>query len=271
MNRQLLLHHFVKSELQRYDKFYKQLEHEYINAPKGSLVLRGHENYSIALRENGRQYQIALKPDDTKLLHQIKNKRYITEALPILRDKISACNMFLINDTLYDPLSIEESLPKQYANPATASLFLPGDINPSEWYEEKYKRNSFYPEKLIHNTLGGLKTRSKSEAMIGTQLEAHNLPPRYEPLLLLGDKYVAPDFVFILPNTRRLCLWEHLGLIDNPEYTMHNLRKLDEYARNGYHIGYNLIITYETKNEPLTIEIIESKIHELLESDKWFF
>ena len=107
--------------------------------------------------------------------------------------------------------------------------------------------------------------------MIGTQLEWHHLLIRYEPLLQLDNRTVSPDFQFILPYSRRLCIWEHLGMIDNPEYTMYNLKKIDDYAKNGYILGYNLIITYETQEQPLTMETIENKINELLESDQKLF
>lgn len=267
MDKQLQLRHHVKNELARCEKLYNKLSNEYKKAPKGSLVFRGPGSYSIALREKGKQYQISLGPKDTDLLQKIKNKKYIVEALPVLKSRINACRLFLESEQLYDPLEIERNLPKQYSTPNTENLFLAGDINPDEWIISDYPKNSLHPEKLIHNTLEGIKTRSKSEAMIGTQLELHNLHPRYEPLIQLLNRTVSPDFQFILPSTRRICLWEHLGMIDNSAYTMHNLKKLDDYARSGYILGYNLIITYETKDEPLTIDTIERKIYELLEKD----
>lgn len=270
MNGQLQLRHHIQSELVRYEDLYNKLYDEFRKAPKGSLVLRGTDNYSIALRENGKQYQISLGPQDAELLQKLKNKRYIHEALPILKSRINACRIFLANDKIYDPLTIERNLPKQYSLPYDEHLFLSNDVNPKGWAATDYQKSSYHPEKLIHNTLEGIKTRSKSEAMIGTQLELHKLLPRYEPLIQLLNRFVSADFQFILPCTRRICIWEHLGMIDNPDYTMYNLKKLDDYARSGYVLGYNLIITYETSLQPLTIETIENKINELLKSDQMY-
>ncbi len=49
-------------------------------------------------------------------------------------------------------------------------------------------------------------------------------------------------------------------MMDNPDYLEKALLKLDSYQRNGYFLGDNLIITYETGNHPLDTRLIENTI-----------
>ena len=231
------------------------------SAPKGSLSRRSDGVIGASIRENGEQFQMTLRTKDNLLLKQLKDKRYMTKAVPILESKIKACRKFLELDKIYDPLQIEQILPLQYATPS-ADVFLKGDINPGDL--SAYNSNPLYPENLIHTTAYGVKVRSKSEALIGTQLEMHGLLYQYEPEIRCGSKPYYPDFAVLHPVLRRLIYWEHFGMIDDPEYMRHALMKLDEYAKNGIYLGINLIITYETRFSPLTISEIDRKINYIM-------
>ncbi|MBQ1825753.1 MAG: hypothetical protein II113_03965, partial [Firmicutes bacterium] len=49
------------------------------------------------------------------------------------------------------------------------------------------------------------------------------------------------DFVILKPDGTEVIL-EYLGKIDDDEYLMDNLRKIQLYRRNGYDLGKNLFI-----------------------------
>ena len=57
---------------------------------------------------------------------------------------------------------------------------------------------------------------------------------------------------------------EHMGLIDDKEYRMHNLQKIEEYRKSGIFAGKNLFITYESSGCPLNIREIEKCV-------RWMF
>lgn len=264
MDKQITLRNFIISEKERYSNLYLSMTKQQSKFPKGSIVRRSDGNFSVAIRENGQQYQITLRPEDNVLFKQLKDKRYIKEALPILENKINACKEFLEIDSIYDPLQIERTLPTQYASPNVHGIFLPDDIYPIEWNNGTCINNGLYTKDLKHITSHGVKVRSKSEALIGTQLEHHNLNFQYEPEVKCGRQLYYPDFAILQPVLRRIVYWEHLGLIENPEYVLHNLKKLNDYSSHGIYLGINLVLTYETKEQPLTIDIIEDKIDEIL-------
>ena len=127
---------------------------------------------------------------------------------------------------------------------------------------EHYKKNEQYPEYKIHKTCTGEMVRSKSEAFIYTCLCNHKIPFRYECELWLGEIVFYPDFTIRHPKTGKQYYWEHLGLMDKPEYIHRAYNKLDVYGCHGIVPTINLITTYETKGYPLSIQAIENLIKE---------
>ena len=62
----------------------------------------------------------------------------------------------------------------------------------------------------------------------------------------------------------RRYIWEHLGMMDNPEYIEKNIRKLDIYERNGFLLGESLLLTHETSKVPLSRSVLNSYIENYL-------
>jgi len=98
----------------------------------------------------------------------------------------------------------------------------------------------FLEKGLIHRTKRGDLVRSKSEVIIANELLAQGVD-RYEyerPLSLPDGKTFYPDFTIIDDNTGRSYYWEHLGLLNNPDYESRWERKLEAYQNAG-------IVSYE--------------------------
>lgn len=69
----------------------------------------------------------------------------------------------------------------------------------------------------IHQTLSGCLVRSKSEVIIANILHERNKPFVYEKTLFATDgSFFCPDFT-IFWNGKEY-YWEHLGLLDYPDY-----------------------------------------------------
>lgn len=129
------------------------------------------------------------------------------------------------------------------------------------WKEASFQTNPTHPENLIHVTNSGLKVRSKSEVLIATALEKYGLPFRYECLLETPAGPCYPDFTILHPQSGRLFIWEHFGMIDNPSYAATSLPKIGTYAQLGYFPNQNLIMTFETKGHPFNIPEAEEMVH----------
>lgn len=263
MDKQLILKKLIEKELQRHEELQKAFEREIKDLPDGAIIKRGDENYYIKGRYNGKQFMTALDPSDKSIYKQLVLKRYIKKELPVLKNQIRLFESFIEKSKILDPCRFKSEMTEPYRDLCGLDIFLQGDFDPEQWKEQEYKRNPFYPEGLIHMTGNGIRTRSKSETMIGMQLERSGFSFRVEEELVLSDKIFYPDFTVLQHEIRRLIYWEHLGLIDDPEYVMKNLRKLEFYSEHGIILGHNLVITYETKDKPLTIEAINETIEKI--------
>ena len=127
-----------------------------------------------------------------------------------------------------------------------------------EWMHKEYLANSAYPEALQYTTNSGLVVRSKSERTIANRLTEFGLPFRYEQALELDvssmqglrgtrmGKYKTyyPDFIIMAPSGE-MVIWEHLGLIDKPEYRESNYEKLFVYRHLGRVSEKRMITTFE--------------------------
>ncbi|MFR4732843.1 MAG: hypothetical protein ACLT9J_02705 [Agathobacter rectalis] len=118
------------------------------------------------------------------------------------------------------------------------------------------------PEALKFYTKMGIIVRSKSEVIIATSLYDNNIKFEYEKPIKISDVIYYPDFTVEKKNGD-IILWEHLGLIDNPDYRNKAYRKILKYNENGYYQGKNLILTYETAESPLDPLDVEHEIEKM--------
>lgn len=130
----------------------------------------------------------------------------------------------------------------------------------AHWAHMTYEHNPQHPEQCIHKTSSGNLVRSKSEAIIDMLLSVNQIPFRYECALHLGDMVFYPDFTIRHPSTGKYYYWEHFGMMDEPAYCNSACDKLKLYARKGILPGLNLILTCETKANPLSTETVERTI-----------
>lgn len=129
------------------------------------------------------------------------------------------------------------------------------------WKNQPYSRSKAHPENLTVPTgVSGLNVRSKSEAMWVSLLEEKHAAYHYEEELQFVDDrgrsvVIAPDFHCANLRVRKHIIIEHLGMVDDENYMKDFKWKLEVYRRNGYYLGKNLLVTTETKDSPLDINI----------------
>ena len=88
---------------------------------------------------------------------------------------------------------------------------------------------------------------------------------RYEyPIRFISGHIVHPDFYCLNIRTRKEFAWEHFGMMDNQEYANNAIRKIEEYRKNGYWFGKNLIATFETLSRPINVNTVEQTIKQYL-------
>jgi len=129
-----------------------------------------------------------------------------------------------------------------------------------EWNKIKGRQNDLYLENLKYKGVGGF-YRSKSEAAISQELFRNDIKFKYEIEISNGQTKIYPDFILLSPLSQTYVIWEHFGKIDDSEYRNKTLRKIEFYASLGYYLNRNLILTYETYEQPFT----ESNIKNIIE------
>lgn len=141
-----------------------------------------------------------------------------------------------------------------------SSYMKPVNQQLQEWMQSPYEHNEAFPEGLIYKTTLGYFVRSKSEVLIAMLLHMKKIPFRYECLLKLGDSAYYPDFTIKHPKTGKTYYWEHFGQMDKMDYLKGVFPKLQTYANYGIVQGINFIATFETKEYPLEVDIVEKII-----------
>ena len=148
-------------------------------------------------------------------------------------------------------------------------------VSPSPIQFEVDGKDSFLEEGLIHRTKRGDLVRSKSEVIIANELLAQGVD-RYEyeaPLTLVDGKTRYPDFTIIDDDTGESYYWEHLGMLNHPDYARRWKRKLKTYrgaeilpAEEGGGKAGTLIITRDDERGGIDAEAIARVIREELVS-----
>lgn len=101
-------------------------------------------------------------------------------------------------------------------------------------------------------TVKGDLVRSRAERKIANELFHRGISYFYERAISVHGKTVLPDFVIYISG--KIIIWEHLGMLDIPEYAAKWERKRYFYEQIGFIQGVNMIVTTEKSIDGLTIE-----------------
>lgn len=230
--------------------------------PKGRLTCARNGEHFKWYRSDGHT-RIYLPKKEQKLAEQLAIRKYLTLREQEINQEIKAIEAYLSYQKKSKEKSIE-LLNKPGFTELLSNYFMPNSQELLEWANAPYEKNEKYQEHLIYKVPGGV-VRSKSESMIAIALQAKKIPYRYECELNLGGISFYPDFTIRHPETGEQYYWEHFGMMDQAEYRNNTLAKLDLYAANGILPGSHLIMTFETKTDPLDYEKVEEVIRQYFE------
>ncbi|MBR2123302.1 MAG: hypothetical protein IJ930_10325 [Lachnospiraceae bacterium] len=251
-------------------KYLEKLEQSIIRslkrAPEGTLRIN---------RINGcPQYFLRTSPKDTNgsyipakkrdLAARLAQKAYNRKALAAVQKEARAVERFLKSypafpvEDIYERLSAER---QKLVVPLTET----DEMFAERWNDVSLTSGPVYALPSAFSTERGEMVRSKSEVLIADLLFKNNIPYRYEhPLYLNGLSTVFPDFTVLNIRTRKEYVWEHSGMMDDPEYAARAVQKICAYELNGYRPGENLILTFETSEQPLNMKLVRELVKEYL-------
>lgn len=224
--------------------------------PKGNIFCSKNGKYYKWYLTNG-SGQTYLPKKKRRLAEKLAAKKYISLLLEELLHEKKAIDFYLRHHNSMVSRSEQMLLYSPEYKELLTPYFKPFSQELSAWSKEPFQANQKYPEQLVHKTLSGNLVRSKSEVMIDMFLYKHKIPFRYEAPLQLGDTLFYPDFTIRHPETGKFFYWEHFGLVDDYSYCQNMLSKLKYYTSHGIFPSIQLITTYETKDVPLSAEMVE--------------
>lgn len=186
---------------------------------------------------------------------------YTQKLLPLLKQELAHINNLLKNKCNEQKLlSTLHSGRQKLLTTATLS----NQDYATAWLSVEYNRKSFDSAAPILQTSTGQRVRSKSEVMIADTLTHLGIPYRYEFPIHLKNYIAHPDFYCLNLRTRQEFIWEHFGMMDDPDYAQSTVTKIHDYQKHGYISGKNLISTFETKLTPISTKQIEQMAQEYL-------
>lgn len=133
-----------------------------------------------------------------------------------------------------------------------------------QWQNRRYSTNPMPTDSALV-TSRGEHVRSKTEWMIAETLNKSDIPYHYEAAFTTKDgDVIYPDFYILNKGTGQIVIWEHMGKMDDDNYRKRNLWKIEQYAKSGFVVGKNLIVTFESKDTTISSNLIDTIIRQIL-------
>lgn len=242
------------------------LEREIRKAPQGSLrisVSKGKfPQYYAYLKEENNAHTNGkfIRKKEIQLAQKLAQKTYHEEVLKVVRRQVELMEGFLKAIKVNAVEAVYEGLSKQRRELVTPIVEI-DERYVQNWKNELRGGMNSYPIMTDFLTENGEHVRSKSELILANKFYKEGIPYVYEPrIALLSGRSIYPDFALLDVRERKTYYWEHFGMMDMPEYSEKMVIKMGEYMENDYWPGDDLICTYETKENPLNLRMVDQML-----------
>lgn len=227
--------------------------------PEGELIKYRNGKYEKYYQKEVGKKRIYLPVSQVKFIEQMGRKTYLQRYLEFHEAEQQDLQEFL--KTHQNWLDVRSKLLEDFP-------FLSGKLHYSDlerelkiWEDAPYIQCPYHPENKKVEGAKGIMMRSKGEGDISYDLLNDREPFHYEQLWRFPEGDIYPDFTIRHPKTGEFIIWEHFGMMDNPEYVAEVARKLQIYEANEFCPEHNLIVTYEDKEHPLSHRRILNEIN----------
>ena len=266
---------FITSQLSIIDYEINDIQEQLKSLPKGKLSFYQSGKYIRWVHIINNQ-KVPIPKKERDFAHQILLQEYLSNKLSDLyfeRSQLQECLRLLASQQSFECSFWKKKHINTFWNSDTSrssnfninesSMSLTSEQSISAWNDFPYIKNNNHPEQLIYPSISGNKLRSKSEVIIDQTMYFNKIDYRYECRICLDGIDLYPDFI-ALSSTNQLIIWEHLGMMDEPNYVNNAIHKINLYIRNGYIPGINLILTSETNQIPLNPLLVNDLVQRFL-------
>ena len=246
----------LNSHVSELTQLKKQLTSKIKNAPPGKLYVgwsHGHPQYYHHTKTAKGSNNQFIRKKDREIATSLANKSYYDKVCKCIDLQIKALNRCISSLRKNNYTQIYENLPLAH-QAVTTPIFLSDEEYIKQWYASHTGNANTFPKGNVYETKRGEFVRSKSEKILADMLFDLGIPYIYECELKFDDgTSVYPDFTVLNVRTRTTIRIEHMGKMDDPKYVDKFIYKVHMYESNGYHIGEQLLMTFETASEPLNV------------------
>ena len=222
---------------------------------------------------------------DMVLVYKLAHKAYLKEKQKRLEHDISVCKKLINNWSSLDESSILKELPKHFelldadsiidlsdiadrgfrpnpvndgsVGPINAALDI-GAMDIDTWGVRPYCSNTKFEESKIHRSSNGLWCRSKGEVALIELCSRLGYRYHYDETVKLCGKLRSPDLI-IARRDGSLVYLEHRGW-KGDDYEKANMEKDRLYFYAGIRQGRNYLITFESDDGGLDVELVEMQL-----------
>lgn len=260
----------VVNQLKERENLLLQIKNEkekaLLNVPEGALRICSHGNRTqYYQRMNPKDFNgTYIRGNNLQLAHDLAQKDYDTKVLKAAEKELKAIEKYF---SIYPETYVEKIYEQLHdkRKELVVPIFESAEQYAKKWEAVEYQRKGFKEDVPEFYTTKGERVRSKTEVIIADLLCKNGIPYRYEyPIYLKGLGIIHPDFTVLNMRTKKEMYWEHMGMMDDPGYVEKALRKIENYEKNGFFPGDNLILTYESRKNPINQKIVKSMIEHYL-------
>ena len=255
-----------KEKLEEILRYYGNIAESYKrvlkDSPPGRLLYQkchGHDQFLHYQNDEGRKTRTAITRDED-MIKALARKEFAERAFEVVQKNYDALKQSMGAITPYDPAAIIEAMNNCYSKLPEEFFFgkdyfavdtdIPKTIAEKvdrhrEWGLQPFKQSTYKKENKKIKTSRGEMVRSKSEALIIESLyRIFDIPHRYEQEQWINGVRIVPDLTFEGAGGK-LFYWDHLGMMDRPDYADYNFNKLRRNYSAGLVPGDNVILSFD--------------------------
>lgn len=244
----------------------KEKEKTLSKAPEGTLHIcsSGGRTQYYQRKDKKDRSGIYIPKKNIHIARALAQKDYDKKVLSAAEKELKVISEYMADYPVINVEKVYESLHRE-----RQKLIIPvmetDELFIENWESITYHGKEFYEDVPEYYTAKGERVRSKSEVIIADTLNREGIPYRYEfPIYISGIGNFYPDFIVLNVRMRKEMFWEHLGMMDDSDYLENAIQKIAKYEQNGLFVGDKLILTYETRKNPINQKQIKNLIYHYL-------
>lgn len=209
---------------------------------------KGTNQYYV--KKSGQNKWNYIKKNNVDDIRKLAQNEYNFKLVNLAKEEIRCIDKFLEKSKYNSILHLSE----EFYNFGISDLAV-YDIDDfmyvQNWMAEKYETKGFAEDAPEYFSASGVRVRSKSEAEIYNCLTDCKIPFKYECPIIINGIRIYPDFTTLDVKRRKVIYWEHLGMMEDREYSRDAIGRINLMQKGGITVGDNLIVTFENALNPL--------------------